>query len=220
MGLIVIEGLDASGKGTQTELLLGELKRRPPGARKIEFPDYASPSSSLVKMYLRGDFGKSPEDVNPYAASAFYAVDRYASYNTDWKADYERGVNILADRYVTANQIFQLEKVAGEDWENFLLWVEDFEYAKLGLPRPDIVIFLDMPVEISQGLLLKRYGGDGEKRDIHEKDLEFLRRCAVCAKFAARTLGWRVIDCARDGMPRSVSDIHREIISLLEAEGI
>lgn len=214
MGLIVIEGLDAAGKGTQSRLLLEALEKQPGGARAVQFPDYASPSSSLVKMYLAGEFGTSPDAVNPYAAAAFYAVDRFASYQKDWKQDYQNGVTILADRYVTANQIFQLEKLPRDQWEDFLLWVEDFEYGKLGLPRPDRVIFLDMPVEVSQKLLLKRYHGDEKQKDIHESDRAFLERCALCARFAAERLGWQTILCAEDGEPRPVEDIHREVLAL------
>ena len=131
-------------------------------------------------MYLNGDFGKNPEEVNAYAASAFYAVDRYASFQIDWKADYEGGVPILADRYTTSNMIYQLGKLPRTEWENYLSWAQDFEYDKLGLPRPDLVLFLDMPVEVSQALLLGRYHGDEEKKDIHESDLAFAGLCADC----------------------------------------
>ena len=178
MSLIVLEGLDGSGKGTQAQLLYEALSARYGRVRKITFPDYGSPSSALVKMYLNGDFGKNPEEVNAYAASAFYAVDRYASFQIDWKADYEGGVPILADRYTTSNMIYQLGKLPRTEWENYLSWAQDFEYDKLGLPRPDLVLFLDMPVEVSQALLLGRYHGDEEKKDIHESDLAFLRDCA------------------------------------------
>ena len=164
MSLIVLEGLDGSGKGTQAQLLYEALSARYGRVRKITFPDYDSPSAALVKMYLNGDFGKNPEEVNAYAASAFYAVDRYASFQIDWKADYEGGVPILADRYTTSNMIYQLGKLPRTEWENYLSWAQDFEYDKLGLPRPDLVLFLDMPVEVSQALLLGRYHGDEEKR--------------------------------------------------------
>ena len=212
MSLIVLEGLDAAGKGTQSQLLTEYLAAQGRAVRKICFPDYDSPSSSLVKMYLAGEFGTSPDEVNPYAAAAFYAVDRFASYQKDWKKDYRNGVTILADRYVTANQIFQLEKLPREQWEDFLLWVEVFEYGKLGLPRPDRVIFLDMPVEVSQKLL-KRYHGDENQKDIHESDRAFLERCAVCARFAAQQLGWQVVPCAQAGEPLPVEEIHRRVLA-------
>lgn len=214
MSLIVIEGLDGSGKGTQSELLFQALSARSGSVRKITFPDYASPSSSLVKMYLGGEFGKDPEDVNAYAASSFYAVDRYASFKKDWQEDYLRGVTILADRYTTSNQVFQLGKLPRDQWEGYLSWLEDLEYEKLCLPRPDLVICLEMPVEVSQKLLSVRYHGDDGKRDIHENHLDFLRECAVSAKFAAERLGWSVIHCGENGQPRPVEDIHREVLAL------
>lgn len=213
MSLIVLEGLDGSGKGTQTQLLYEALSARREDVRKITFPDYESPSSALVKMYLAGDFGKDPGEVNAYAASAFYAVDRYASFQTSWKADYLRGAPILADRYATANMVYQLGKLPRTEWEAYLRWAEDFEYDKLGLPRPDRVIFLDMPVEVSQKLLLRRYHGDSGRKDIHENHLDFLRECAESAGFAAERLHWSVISCARDGEPLSVEEIHRQVLA-------
>lgn len=216
MGLLVLEGLDGSGKGTQSELLLRELKARPGGARKVTFPDYSSPSSALVKMYLNGEFGSDPQAVNAYAASAFYAVDRFASYEKDWKADYLNGVTILADRYVTSNYIYQMGKLPREKWEDYLSWVEDLEYGKLGLPKPDQVIFLDMPIEVSQKLLSQRYHGDEQKKDIHENHLDFLRTCAECAAFAGKRLGWAVIPCAEEGVPLPIEKIHQKVLQAIE----
>ena len=216
MSLLVLEGLDGSGKSTQFELLLKVLRSRPGGAREVKFPDYGSSSSALVKMYLNGEFGSDPQAVNAYAASTFYAVDRFASFQKDWKADYERGVTILADRYATSNYIYQMGKLPEDRWEEYLAWVEDLEYAKLGLPRPDQVIFLDMPVEVSQKLLSRRYRGDEEKKDIHENHLEFLEHCAKCAKFAAQKLQWNVISCARDGEPRPIEEIHSDVLQIID----
>ena len=136
MSLIVLEGLDGSGKGTQTKRLYESVEKKGP-VRRLSFPNYASPSSALVKMYLQGDFGSRPEDVNAYAASAFYAVDRYASYQMDWRRDYEAGVLLLADRYATSNLVYQLAKLPREEWPGYLRWAEDFEYEKLGIPRPE-----------------------------------------------------------------------------------
>lgn len=216
MSLIVIEGLDGSGKGTQTQLLLEALSRRGEPVRKITFPDYDSPSSVLVKMYLAGEFGGDPAAVNPYAAGTFYAVDRFASYQRDWQADYRKGVTILADRYVTANFIYQMGKLPREDWESYLHWVEDLEYRKLGLPRPDRVLYLEMPLEVSQRLLTRRYQGHEEKKDIHENHLEFLKQCRDCAAFAARQQGWVTIPCAEAGEPLSVEEIHARVLAALE----
>lgn len=214
MGLIVLEGLDGSGKSTQLPLLEEELGRRGP-VRTVSFPDYGSPSSALVKMYLSGEFGQSPGDVNAYAAGAFYAVDRYASFKKDWQRDYERGVTILAGRYATSNMVYQMEKLPEDRWADYIAWVEDLEYVKLGLPRPDRVIFLDMPVEVGQKLLSRRYEGDEGRKDLHERDIGYLESCARCARFAAQRLGWRTVLCAREGEPLEVSEIHRRVVTAI-----
>ena len=215
MALIVIEGLDGSGKGTQSAKLL-EYAEAHGGARKITFPDYDSPSSALVKMYLAGDFGTDAGSVNAYAASTFYAVDRFASYQMQWKADYLAGKTIIADRYVTANIVYQLSKLPETEWDSFIQWLEDLEYGKLGLPRPDRVLYLDVPPEVSQKLLQNRYQGDLSKKDIHEKNLAFLLHCRECALFAAKKLGWKVLNCADGDTLRTIEDIHNEIINELE----
>ncbi len=215
MGLIVLEGLDGSGKSTQLPLLEQELRRRGP-VRTVSFPDYSSPSSALVKMYLGGEFGDKPGDVNAYAAGAFYAVDRYASFKKDWQRDYESGVTILAGRYTTSNMIYQMEKLPRSQWEGYISWAEDFEYERLGLPRPQRVIFLDMPLDAAQKLLSKRYGGHDEKKDLHERDLRYLESCTQCARFAAEKLGWRVVECARGAEPLSIEEIHRRVVSALD----
>ena len=198
MGLIVLEGLDGSGKATQAELLHKALEKRLGQVRKVDFPDYASPSSALVKMYLNGDFGREPGDVNAYAASSFYAVDRFASFNRVWGADYRRGVPVLCDRYATSNLIYQLVKLPRKEWE--------------GLPRPDRVIYLAMPVEVSQKLLAARYAEKGGKKDIHENHLAFLKACAQSAAFVAEKQGWAVIPCGREGKPLPREEIHRQVL--------
>ena len=215
MALIVIEGLDGSGKATQAGRLLAYAEKRG-GAHKITFPDYDSPSSSLVKMYLAGAFGSDAEAVNAYAASAFYAVDRFASFQIKWKSDYLAGKAIIADRYVTSNIVYQLSKLPRAEWDGYMAWLEDFEYGKLGLPRPDRVLYLDVPPEISQALMLKRYVGDASKKDIHERDFDYLRHCRDCALYAAGKLGWTVLSCAANGALRTEEDIHNEILLKLE----
>lgn len=212
MSLIVLEGLDGSGKGTQTALLAEALVKQGHALRQVTFPDYDSPSSALVQMYLKGEFGSNPEDVNAYAASAFYAVDRFASFRRDWKTDYDRGSVILCDRYTTSNMVYQMGKVPRKEWDQYLCWMEDFEYGKLGLPRPDLVLYLDMPVEVSQKLLLQRYHGDSGKKDIHESHLEFLRSCGECARYAGEKLHWKVIPCSKEGEPLPVEEIHQAVL--------
>lgn len=206
--LIVIEGLDGSGKSTQVNLLSERFKNEGVNFRQIKLPDYEDESSTLVRMYLAGEFGKKPEDVNIYAASSFYAVDRYASYKRHWSEDYLSGTVILADRYTTSNAVHQTVKLPEEQWDEYISWLADYEYVKMGIPKPDCVIYLDMPVEISQRLMTKRYEGDEVKKDIHEADVGYLLRCRKAALFAAKKLGWSVIECSDGENPLS-----REVIS-------
>lgn len=209
--LIVIEGLDGSGKATQTSLLSERLAEVGAAFRHVSFPDYKEPSSALVKMYLHAEFGEAPEDVNAYAASSFYAVDRYASFKKHWEGDYLAGKLILADRYATSNAIYQMVKLPAAEWDNYLSWLEEYEYRKLLLPPPDLVLYLDMPPELSQKLLSGRYGGDESQKDLHEKNTAFLMRCRKAAVYSAERLRWKVIDCAQGDAPRPVGDIAEEI---------
>ncbi len=210
--LIVIEGLDGCGKSTQLELLPKALKEKNIDCKSVSFPDYESDSSALVKMYLGGRFGTKPGDVNAYAASVFYSVDRYASYKEVWGEFYESGGTVVSGRYTTSNAIHQTSKLPREQWEDFLNWLYDFEYNKIGIPKPDKVIFLDMPVEVSQKLLSNRYEGDEEKKDIHESDIEYLNNCRKAAKFTADYSGWTTIPCAKNGEPRSIEDIAADVL--------
>ena len=214
--LIVIEGLDGSGKATQTKLLAEKLNTLGYSVRQLEFPDYNSPSSALVKMYLGGEFGSNPEDVNAYAASAFYAVDRAAGYLGDWKRDCEGGKVLLCDRYCTSNIIYQMSKVPVSERDSFIEWQADFEYDKLGLPRPDMVIYLDVEPAVSQKLMEKRYGGDNSKKDLHESNLRFLLSCRDSALYAAEKCGWNLINCCQNGEIRSIEAIACDIESLVE----
>lgn len=216
--LIIMEGLDGSGKSTQTQLLQNYFENKGIEYKKIKLPDYDSPSSTLVKMYLGGEFGKKASDVNAYAAGAFYAVDRYASFKQNWKTDYENNVLILADRYATSNSIYQMEKIASDKWDEYLNWSADFEYNKLGIPRPDCVIFLDMPVEISQRLMTGRYNGDEGKKDVHEADVEFLQKCRKSALYAAKKQNWNVVPCSDGNEPLSIEEIHNNVVKIIEKE--
>lgn len=210
--IMVIDGLDGCGKSTQLNMLDRALSERDISYRQISFPDYNQPSSALVKMYLGGDLGGSPAAVNAYAASSFYAVDRYASYKCFWQKDYEAGVPIVAARYTTSNAIHQMTKCPESDWDSFLDWLEEYEYDLLGLPRPDKVLFLDMPPEVSQKLLEKRYDGDVEKKDIHERDQEYLLNCRRAALYVAQKQGWTVIPCSCNGEPLSPQEINDRIL--------
>lgn len=216
--LIIMEGLDGCGKSTQTALLEDFFKSIDLDYKKIKLPDYDSPSSTLVNMYLAGEFGKDASDVNAYAASAFYAVDRFASFKLKWKKDYDNGSIILADRYATSNSIYQMEKIPKKEWDYYLDWNEDFEYNKIGIPKPDLVIFLDMPVEISQKLMTDRYNGDETKKDVHEVNVEFLKRCRESALYAAKKQGWKVVECSKNGNPLSIDEIHNTIMDIVTKE--
>ncbi len=215
MSLIVLDGLDGSGKSTQLEHLDAYFRENGTHYRQISFPDYSQPSSALVKQYLGGEFGGSADAVGAYAASSFYAVDRYASFKKFWQDDYEAGTLILAARYTTSNAIHQMGKLPKTEWDAYLAWLEHYEYTLLGLPRPDRVLFLDMPLEVSQKLLVNRYQGDSEKRDIHERDLRYLATCRESALYAAERLGWNVISCAENGEPLPVDTITARLIDAL-----
>ena len=214
--LIVIEGLDGSGKATQTKLLAEKLAARGLTVKQLTFPDYDSPASAPVQMYLNGAFGSKPEDVNAYAASAFYAVDRVASYLKDWKRDWENGTVLLCDRYCTSNIIYQMAKVGDSERDAFIRWQADFEYDKLGLPRPDMVIYLDVAPAVSQKLMEQRYGGDNSKKDLHESNLRFLLSCRESALYGVEHCGWQLIDCCENGGIRSIESIAADIERLIQ----
>ncbi|MDO5448319.1 MAG: deoxynucleoside kinase [Clostridia bacterium] len=213
--LIVIEGLDGSGKSTQTELVLKYIESQGTEVHQIKLPDYGSESSALVRMYLGGEFGNKPTDVNAYAASSFYAVDRFANFVTKWKDDYESGKVILADRYATSNAAHQMTKLSKSDWDEYLNWLEDFEYVKIGVPKPSLVVFLDMPVEISQKLMTSRYNGDEGKKDVHEADVSYLLACREAGMYAAEKLGWSIIKCYEGDEPRAIDAIAADIEALV-----
>lgn len=214
--LIVLEGTDGCGKSTQFARLCDRLRARGTAFQRLKFPQYEAESSALIRMYLAGEFGSRPGDVNGYAASAFYAVDRYASYKKVWGDWYESGGLVLADRYTTSNAIHQASKVPPEEREGFFRWLYDFEYDKLGLPRPDLVLYLDVPTEATVGLLRSREAETHTRADIHEQDTAYLRTCRESGAQAAQVLGWYRVQCVRDGEMRSIEDIHGEIWSQVE----
>ena len=212
---IVLEGLDGSGKGTQTELLRDYLKKQGKRVRVIDFPDYNSEGCALVKMYLDGKLGSDPDATNAYAASMFFAADRYVSYVTSWKADHlDPDTVVLANRYTTANAYHQLSKMPEEQWDEFLAWLWDFEFGKLGLPEPDRVILLDMPESVSSAMVKSRSEATGRKMDIHEKDTEYLERCRRAAAYTAEKCAWTVVKCAEEGCdkPDSREEIAERVI--------
>lgn len=210
---IAIDGLDGSGKGTQTKLLCQYLEDNDVAYTKLSFPNYDMETSVLAKMYLNGDFGDDPEAVNPYAASSFFAVDRYASFKLKWQRDYEQGKIMIADRYTSANAVHQLSKLPKNDWGFYLNWLESYEFDLLGLPRPDKVIYLCVPPEISQSLAEKRSIKNGTKMDIHESNSEHLQKSYKAAIFASTYFGWTKIDCATEKGMRSIEDIHSEVLA-------
>lgn len=214
--IVVLEGLDGSGKSTQFEKLTEYFKARGDKIKAISFPDYEQPSSTAVQMYLHGEIAGSADAVNAYAASSFYAVDRYISFKKFWEKDYNEGTFILAARYVTSNCIYQMTKLPESEWKSYLSWLEDYEYGKLELPRPDKVIFLDMPIEISQRLMTGRYNGDESKKDIHEKNTGFLYACRNAALFTAKAKGWDIVECSKDGEPLPIDEIFAKLLEIID----
>ena len=209
--LIVIEGTDGSGKSTQFRMMSQRLEREQVSFRHIVFPRYSEESSALIRMYLGGQFGSKPSDVNAYAASSFYAVDRYASYKMDWGQWYEDGGLVLSDRYTTSNAVHQTSKEPADKQSAFLQWLYDFEYDKLKLPRPDLTIYLDVPTDFTEKMLRSREASTNTTADIHEQDMAYLATCRETGRKAAQYYGWTVIQCVKDGAMRSIDDIHEEI---------
>lgn len=216
--LIVIEGTDGSGKSTQFQLLTQRLTEEGVAFRRLVFPRYAEESSALIRMYLHGEFGTKPSDVSSYAASVFYAVDRYASYKKDWEDWYQSGGVVLSDRYTTSNAVHQAAKEPPERRAEFLKWLYEFEYQRLELPQPDLTIYLDVPTDFTEKLMRRREKDTNTQADIHEKDLDYLAVCRECGRSAAEFYGWIIIDCVKDGVMRSVEDIHEEIYSKVMAQ--
>lgn len=211
--IIVIDGLDGCGKSTQLDLIYNKLSEMGKKVKAISFPDYNSPSSALVKMYINGEFSNNPVDINPYAASSFYAVDRYASYMKNWRNDYLSETIILTARYVSSNAIHQMVKLEEEQYDGYLEWLFDYEHNKLGLPKADKIIFLDMPTEISQKLLSKRYNNDESRKDIHEANIDYLEKCRKTAMYAADRLNWSVIKCSDGNAPLAPETISEKIMA-------
>ena len=212
--LFVIDGTDGSGKQTQFKKLQERLSKDGVEYKTVRFPNYDSPSSSLVKMYLSGEFGENAKDVNAYIASTFYAADRYATFKIGYQEYYDKGGIILADRYTTGNMVHQAGKIYDkQERKKFLDWLWDFEFNLYGLPVPSEVFFLNMPVEKSIELMKNRenkYTHENQK-DIHEKDKNHLIDAYNAACEVSKDYNWYEIKCMRDGELRTIEDIHEEI---------
>ena len=215
--LIVFEGIDGSGKSTQFNLLCDRLSNQGKDFRRIRFPRYDKPSSALIKMYLEGELGDTPDAVNAYAASSFYAVDRYASFMQDWRDYYNSGGLILTDRYTTSNALHQGAKVSDDNRASFLKWLYEFEFDHLGLPRPDLVIYMDIDAEIAGTRLLKRQSETGENRDIHERDSAYLKQCVQVGRQAAEFYNWHRIQCIENGIELSENELHDKVYDIVSA---
>ena len=209
--LIVLEGIDGSGKSTQYQKLCQRLEAEGREFRRLTFPRYQEESSALIRAYLGGQFGSKPGDVNAYAASTFYAVDRFASYKTDWKDYYENGGLILSDRYTTSNACHQGSKLEGDERQRYLEWLYDFEFRLMELPEPALVIYLDIDLEVSRRQMMARQTATNTSADIHEKDFAYLAACLDAGRYAAEHYGWRRIGCMEQGEMRSIDSIHEEI---------
>ena len=214
--LIVFEGTDGSGKATQSKLLFERLQREGVDCRKLNFPRYGEKSAALVELYLGGAFGTHPSDVNAYAASTFYSVDRYASYKQDWGKYYEAGGLLIADRYTTSNAVHQAGKLPDGEREKYLDWLFGFEYGLLGLPEPSLVFYLDVPTELTEKMMREREQATNTKADIHERNDKYLHQCREVARQAAAYFGWTVVSCVKDGKLRSIEDIHEELYSYVK----
>ncbi len=215
--LIVLEGTDGSGKTTQFTLLSKRLQAMGVDFRTMDFPQYSEPSSALIRMYLGGELGSRPSDVNAYAASTFFAVDRYASYRKVWGDYYKKGGLMLSNRYTTSNAVHQASKEPEESREDFFRWLYDFEYTRLELPVPNLVIYLDVPTELTENMLRGREEKTHTHADIHEQNMDYLRLCRRTGLHAAEYYRWSIIRCAHDGKMRSIEDIHNEIFALVQS---
>ena len=209
---IVIDGLDGSGKGTQTDILVEKLKSEGKRVRTLSFPVYENDSSMFVRMYLDGKFGKNPSDTNAFAASMFFACDRYISFKTDWIKDIEDpDTYVIAHRYTSANAVHQLSKLPREEWDDFLKWLWDFEFSRLSLPVPDATIYLELPPVLSLSLVRSRSAETGRKMDIHELDTSYMEKCYDAALFSCKALGWKQIKCYEGDKIRTIDDISKQI---------
>ena len=215
--LIVFEGTDGSGKATQSRLLCEHLRRENIPYKNITFPRYGKPSAAMVQEYLDGNLGRRPGDVNAYAASLMFSMDRYASYKQDWGAFYEAGGLVIADRYTTSNAVHQASKLPPEERTVFLNWLFELEYGKLGLPKPDLVLYLDVDLPTSLKRMQHRQEKQNTKADIHEQDVSYLENCLRIGRLAAAHYGWTIVPFMKDGAERALEEKHEEIFSIIRS---
>lgn len=216
--LIVLEGIDGSGKSAQYRRICEKLQHDGIAYDHIVFPRYDKDSSMLIRMYLSGEFGEHPSDVNAYTASTFYAVDRFASFKQDWGRKYLDGAFILSDRYTTSNAVHQGSKLPENELNDFFGWLSDLEYIKMGLPKPDLVIYLDVDIELSLARMRRRQQKTNTSADIHEKDIAYLTRCLNTADKAAAFFGWHRVPYLKNGVERNIDEKNEEIYQLILAE--
>lgn len=215
--LVVIEGIDGSGKSTQFRLLCDALTRDGVDFRRVVFPRYDNPSSTLIRMYLGGEFGSDPDAVNAYAASSFFAVDRYASFVQDWRDYYLGGGLVLTDRYTTSNALHQGAKMASDEREQFFKWLYEYEFDLIGLPKPDLTFYVNITVSLAAKRLRSREEQTGTRADIHEQDLPYLESCAQSGTAAAEHFGWYVVDSVKNNEQRTPEEIHKEIYNKVQS---
>lgn len=215
--LIVLEGIDGSGKSSQYRRLCARMENDGIDYNHIVFPRYDKESSALIRMYLGGEFGEKPSDVSAYAASTFYAVDRFASYRSDWGKIYENGGIIISDRYTTSNAVHQGSKLENGQLPEFFDWLADLEYVKMGLPRPDLVIYLDVDIDTSLRRMEKRQQSTSTSADIHEKDVAYLSRCLEVAGIACEHFGWLRVPYLKDGIERDVDEKNAQIYEIVRS---
>lgn len=216
--LIVVEGAcDGIGKSTQFSLLKEALEKDEIVVNH-HFPTYAESQGSFATNYLNGDYGL-PSELSPYFINNLYALDRSITWQTKLKKNYEEGNTILLDRYTTSSLIYQSCLIDdSEEKRKFIDWVNDYEYNKLGIPKPDLVIFLTASFDTIMDLKSKRKDNEGIANDIHERDIDFMKKVYDNALFVAYYLNWDIINCDKDGKMRSIEDIHSDVLKLVKKQ--
>lgn len=218
--LVVIEGAgDGMGKSTQHALLRDRLISDGENVITHHYPSYGEYSGMGVEAFLRGDFGSS-RDVSPYVVNMLYAYDRLIKWLNEHKTLYDEGATILLDRYTTSSIIYQ--SVLFEDIQkkkDFINYVIDFEYGKLGLKEPDNTIFLYAPFDVVKSLLINRKNNAGIKQDVFEKDLDYIRQVYENSLFVADYLSWNMVKCNDGDKMLDIDSIHQKVYSLVKKDG-